>query len=145
MDDNYYHVKICLCNGHVGYICEMRLNPRCVGVKRCPLKAKNFIWHSLVRVLPILCVRETLCDVNIICLESPFSVYWTLLLYSEPGTQNKSYETRYNAGSLLLGKTREKHLKGELVTSKVNPSSIQCPRIDGRRLTYHRLNSQITS
>ena len=108
--DNYYHVKICLCNGLVGYICEMRLNPRCVGVKSCPLKAKNFIWPRLLRVLLILCVRETLCDVYIISVIS-FSVYWTPLLYLELGILRTNH-TKLDVMRLYYrGKQEENILK----------------------------------
>ena len=40
---------------------EIQLN--CVGVTRCPLKPKNFIYYCSVRVLVTVSVSETPCDV----------------------------------------------------------------------------------
>ena len=47
---------------HIDYSCIISFKPLFVGVIWCPLKLKH-----LVRVLLVLLVRETLCDIYIIC------------------------------------------------------------------------------
>ena len=50
---------------HIHYSYIMSFKPLFVGIIWCPLKLK-----LLVRVLLVLLVRETLCDIYIICQES---------------------------------------------------------------------------
>ena len=68
-------------------MCSLQLNNEiqaalCKGHKMsCTLKPKNFI--STVKVLLILCVRETLCDNYIMCSLKPKKFIFCLLCVRE--------------------------------------------------------------
>ena len=69
-----------------GHTCACPLQSQskivCTGVKRCPLKPKNFIYYCWARVLVMVSVRKTLCDVYIIWQESH---YVGVLVNPRPG------------------------------------------------------------
>lgn len=61
------HLGMC-----VQYNCILGSRLGYVGVTRCPLNPRNFIYNYSVRVLVVVNARETLCDFYTIWHESPF-------------------------------------------------------------------------
>ena len=58
---------------------NIRFRILCIGVIMCHVVPKNFIYYSLVRGLPMLCVKKTLCAMYILwhCMNFIMFVFWT--------------------------------------------------------------------
>ena len=97
------------------------------GVIWCPLKPKRSIEYCLVKVLLILCVSETHCDVYILCQES----HYVGAFHSppEPRLMVEKSRARNPAAPTLKGKLTEE--KAVILISKTTliDETLKFPRM----------------